>query len=153
MCVAESGNAAGGRGEDNVCVDGGDESELKSETGEVTEVTDEMMEEVEEVEEVEEEEEEEETEVAPDVQEYNEGTEDEMSYQHNGEIEEEQVVTPIRIKTISLKKLKEEEGDSETDASMDGITTIGKIVKKEDLDSSVTDARVKPQNKESGSHL
>ena len=121
-----------------------DESELKSETGEVTEVTDEMMEEVEEVEE---EEEEEEPEVGPDTVEYNEGTEDELSFQHNGQMEEEQVVTPIRIKTISLKKLKEEE-DSGTDASMDGITTIGKIIKKEDPDGSLADSVVKSQNKE-----
>ena len=118
-----------------------DESEIKSETGEVTEVTDEMMEEVEEVEE--EEEEEEETEVSPD----NEGTEDEMSYQLNGDTVAEQVVTPIRIKTISLKKLKEEE-DSGTDGSLDGITTIGKIIKKEDPYSSLADGGGKSQNKE-----
>merc|ERR1719361_3346600 len=71
-----------------------------------------------------------------------------MTYQHNGERLAEQVVTPIRIKTISLKKLKEDEGDSGTDASMDGITTIGTIVKQEDPDGSVADAGFKPQNKE-----
>ena len=117
-----------------------DESEIKSENGDVTVVTDEMAEE--------EEEEEEETEIDPYIQ-NNEGTEDEQSDPHNrDEMEaEEQVVTPIRIKTISLKKFKEEEEDSGTDASQDSLTTIGTIVQKEDPDEAFA-AVTKAQNKE-----
>ena len=114
-----------------------DESEIKSENGDVTVVTDEMVEE-----------EEEETEIDPDTQEISETVEYEAEEQHDVvEMEEEQVVTPIRIKTISLKKLKEEEEDSGTDGSLDGVTTIGKIVKKEDPDDQ-SGGGVKAQNKE-----